>query len=166
MKHWFLPEVPDLLGLLREQARLTSKGIDQFNLWSHGASAHEREVRDSEHQADEAKRRVRVALRSAFTTPLDAEDIYEPSERMDAFDAMGRGKIVGQPTGGSTGQPLVIRLPGGGSARICSKRDRYPDGTEFIGVGVKPDIEIAPTVADVRSGRDVVLEKALRLLGR
>jgi C-terminal processing protease CtpA/Prc len=61
---------------------------------------------------------------------------------------MDRGKIVGQPTGGSTGQPLIIGLPGGGSARICSKRDRYPDGTEFIGVGVQHDVEVLPTIAD------------------
>ena len=82
------------------------------------------------------------------------------------FDVMDRGKIVGQPTGGSTGQPLIIRLPGGGSARICSKRDRYPNGTEFIGVGVQPDVAVAPSIADLRSGRDTVLEKALEALGK
>jgi C-terminal processing protease CtpA/Prc len=82
------------------------------------------------------------------------------------FDVMDRGKIVGQPTGGSTGQPLIIRLPGGGSARICSKRDRYPDGTEFVGVGIQPDVEVAPTIADTRAGRDRVLEKALEVLGK
>jgi C-terminal processing protease CtpA/Prc len=79
---------------------------------------------------------------------------------------MDRGEIVGQSTGGSTGQPLVIHLPGGGSARICSKRDRYPDGTEFVGVGVKPDIEIEPTIADFRSGRDAAVERALELMGK
>ncbi len=83
-----------------------------------------------------------------------------------AFDMMNRGEIVGQPTGGSTGQPLGIRLPGGGSARICAKRDRYPDGTEFIGIGVQPDVESAPTVADLRSGQDTVLERALEILGK
>lgn len=81
------------------------------------------------------------------------------------FDAMGRGTIVGQPTGGSTGQPISFRLPGGGSARICTKRDRYPDGTEFIGVGVQPDIEVTPAVEDVRAGRDTALERALEVLG-
>lgn len=34
------------------------------------------------------------------------------------FDLMGRGKIIGEPTGGSTGQPLTFSLPGGGSARL------------------------------------------------
>jgi carboxyl-terminal processing protease len=78
-----------------------------------------------------------------------------------AFDAMRRGDLIGEPTGGSTGQPLQLRLPGGGSARICTKRDRYPDGREFVGKGVQPTIAVAPTVADVVAGRDTVLERAL-----
>ncbi|HEX4945385.1 MAG TPA: S41 family peptidase [Blastocatellia bacterium] len=78
-----------------------------------------------------------------------------------AFDAMQRGTLLGEATGGSTGQPLVFTLPGGGSARVCTKRDTYPDGREFVGVGVQPHIKIAPTVADQRAGRDTVLEAAL-----
>jgi carboxyl-terminal processing protease len=80
------------------------------------------------------------------------------------FDAMQRGRIVGEPTGGSTGQPLPFNLPGGGWARVCTKRDTYPDGREFVGRGVQPRIVIHPTVSDVRAGRDTVLEAALREL--
>lgn len=83
MKHWFLPEIPDLLGTLREQARVTSAGIDLFRMWSHGDSTQERAIRDREHDADAAKRALQVGLRSAFSTPLDPEDLYELSERMD-----------------------------------------------------------------------------------
>ena len=78
-----------------------------------------------------------------------------------AFDVMQRGKLIGETTGGSTGQPLSFMLPGGGSARICTKRDTYPDGREFVGVGVQPHIAVAPTVADFRATRDTVLEAAL-----
>lgn len=81
-----------------------------------------------------------------------------------AFDAMGRGRLVGEPTGGSTGQPLLFPLPGGGQGRICTKRDTYPDGKEFVGVGVQPDVRIAPTLADLAAGRDTVLERAAALL--
>lgn len=84
MKHWFLPEVPDLLGLLARQAALTTAGIEHFAAWAGGEVAREQQVRDLEHQADEAKRALRSALRAAFTTPLDPEDLYELSERMDA----------------------------------------------------------------------------------
>lgn len=80
------------------------------------------------------------------------------------FDLMGRGKIIGEPTGGSTGQPLSFPLPGGGSARVCSKQNRYPDGRQFVGVGIQPQIRVQPTVADFRAGRDPVLEKALEYL--
>jgi carboxyl-terminal processing protease len=76
-----------------------------------------------------------------------------------AFDAMKRGKIAGEPSGGSTGQPLPFNLPGGGWARVCTKRDSYPDGREF-----QPQVVVHPTVSDVRAGRDTVLEAALREL--
>lgn len=84
MKHWFLPEVPDLLGLLASQARITTAGIEHFSAWSDGEASREQQVRDHEHQADAAKRALRSALRAAFTTPLDPEDLYELSERLDA----------------------------------------------------------------------------------
>lgn len=80
------------------------------------------------------------------------------------FQTSGRGKVIGTKTNGSTGQPLRIQLPGGGSARICTKRDTYPDGRDFVGIGCIPDIEIEPTRSDIASGRDVVLEKAIQVL--
>ncbi|HEX5053891.1 MAG TPA: S41 family peptidase [Planctomycetota bacterium] len=83
-----------------------------------------------------------------------------------AFAAMRRGPLVGEATGGSTGQPLFFQLPGGGSARVCTKRDQGPDGQEFVGVGVQPTVPSAPTVADVLAGRDTVLECALAELAK
>ena len=81
-----------------------------------------------------------------------------------AFQTSGRGKVIGQRTNGSTGQPLRVQLPGGGSARICTKRDTYPDGRDFVGIGCIPDIEVEPTRQDVAAGRDPVLEKAMEVL--
>lgn len=78
-----------------------------------------------------------------------------------AFDLAGRGPLVGEATGGSTGQPLMFALPGGGQARVCTKRDTYPDGREFVGVGVIPDRKVPTTVADLRAGRDRALEAAI-----
>lgn len=80
------------------------------------------------------------------------------------FDYMKRGAIIGEPTGGSTGQPLPFTLPGGIGARVRSKHDTYPDGREFVDVGVQPSVLVRPTVAGVRAGRDEVLEAALRYL--
>lgn len=71
---------------------------------------------------------------------------------------------VGQRTLGSTGQPLQIELPGGGGARICTKRGTYSDGHEFVGIGCIPDVEVVPTRADVAAGRDIIFEKTAALL--
>jgi C-terminal processing protease CtpA/Prc len=77
-----------------------------------------------------------------------------------SFDMLKAGIILGEPTGGSTGQPLSFRLPGGGSGRVCTLQTRYADGREFVGVGVQPKIRVTPTVADFRAGKDTVLESA------
>ena len=81
-----------------------------------------------------------------------------------AFDAMNRGKIMGEATGGSTGQPLQFTLPGGLMGRVCTKRDLYPDGKVFVGVGVQPNITIKPNIVDIKTGKDTVLEAALKYL--
>jgi len=81
-----------------------------------------------------------------------------------AYVGMKRGALIGEPTGGSTGQPLAFALPGGIMARVCTKRDAYPDGTEWNGKGIQPNVLVRPTVADVQAGRDAVLEAALQFL--
>ncbi len=71
---------------------------------------------------------------------------------------------IGQNSYGSTGQPYMFDLPGGGSARICTKKDTYPDGREFVGYGIKPDIEVKSTLKDYLQKKDPVLDKALGYL--
>jgi carboxyl-terminal processing protease len=78
-----------------------------------------------------------------------------------AFRTIARGRTVGGATGGSTGQPIWVKLPGGGKGRICAKRDTFADGTSFVGKGLKPDVPVNPSLADFFSGRDVVLERAI-----
>jgi carboxyl-terminal processing protease len=81
-----------------------------------------------------------------------------------AINAAGRAKLVGEKTAGTTGMPLMIDLPRGGRARICTKWDSYPDGREFVGVGVIPDVEVHPTRESLAAGKDAVLEKGLQTL--
>lgn len=78
-----------------------------------------------------------------------------------SFRSAKRGTVIGETTGGSTGNPMMFHLPGGGLAFLCTKDDAFADGTVFEGVGIPPDIEVKPTVADIRQGRDPVLEKAV-----
>lgn len=43
----------------------------------------------------------------------------------------------------------------------------YPDKRPTQRIGIVPDVEVRPTMAGIRSGRDEVLEEAIRqILGR
>ena len=81
-----------------------------------------------------------------------------------SFAQAHRGEIIGEPTAGSTGQPLSFKLPGGGGARICTLHESFADGRQFIGVGIQPNILAHQTRADVIAGRDAALERAVHLL--
>ncbi|EPE9901141.1 putative S41 family peptidase [Flavobacterium psychrophilum] len=83
-----------------------------------------------------------------------------------AYDNSKRGIKIGQRTGGSTGQPISFDLPEGGKMRICTKRDMYPDGKEFVGIGIIPDIEINETIESIQKGKDIVLEKAIEVINK
>jgi len=80
------------------------------------------------------------------------------------IDGWGRFTTVGEPTWGSTGQPLSLQLPGGGGARICTKRDTYPDGRDFVGYGVQPAVKIERTPAALIGKEDNILSKGLEVL--
>jgi uncharacterized protein Yka (UPF0111/DUF47 family) len=82
-KRWFLPDSPDLLGMLRAQAAITVEAMDALVAWSGGDAAAAVTVRDCEHRADETKRQLWLALRDAFSPPLDAEDLYSLSADLD-----------------------------------------------------------------------------------
>lgn len=71
---------------------------------------------------------------------------------------------MGQNSNGSTGNPIMYQLEGGIQFQICSKKDTYSDGREFVGYGVKPDIEVVPTVEDFIKGYDRGLQEALKYL--
>ena len=83
-RSWFLPETPDVVGILCRQAMVTSEGMQALVAWASGDPAAARRLRDTEHRADDVKRELRQALTVAFTTPVDAEDLYVMSERLDA----------------------------------------------------------------------------------
>ena len=76
------------------------------------------------------------------------------------FRNMKRGTIIGTPSGGSTGNPIGFDLPGGGWVVICTKKDTYPDGTEFVGVGILPDIEVQETVSSFLSKSETGIDNS------
>ena len=40
----------------------------------------------------------------------------------------------------------------------------YPDGTETQRIGIKPDIEIHPSIKGISEQRDEILEKAIEII--
>lgn len=78
------------------------------------------------------------------------------------FRTNRRAAIIGAPTCGTTGTPLLLNLSCGGRARICSVGYRLLDGTEFIRRGIQPDILAENTLEDLKNGYDRVLERGFR----
>lgn len=98
-----------------------------------------------------------VVLTSAATYSA-AEDFTA------AFQTLKLGIVIGEPTGGSTGQPVMFTLPGGGMGGVCAKRDLFSDGREFIGIGIMPDILVRPSFKGIVAGSDEVLDAAVEYL--
>jgi uncharacterized protein len=82
-KRWFLPETPDVLGMLRRQLAVTIEGVDAFARWAGGDAAAAQGIRDAERQGDIARRDLLSALREAFVTPLEPEDLFALSRGID-----------------------------------------------------------------------------------
>ncbi|MDO5327964.1 MAG: S41 family peptidase [Clostridia bacterium] len=74
--------------------------------------------------------------------------------------------FIGNNTGGTSGQPLCEALESGGFFRICTRRCVAQNGEDIYNKGFTPDIRIIPTVEDIASGRDMVLEKGLEIIKR
>lgn len=79
------------------------------------------------------------------------------------FKDNGRAVLVGETTGGSSGQPASYDFGNGMSFRVSTKREYMPDGSPFEGIGIRPDIEVTQTAADIAAGRDSVLAKAVEI---
>lgn len=80
------------------------------------------------------------------------------------FKGAKRGKIIGTPTGGSTGNPIFIDLGFGLGCCICTKHELDTDGNEFIGIGIQPDIVAEEDINTFLNNGDSVIEKALDFL--
>lgn len=92
---------PNVLSLLVAQGKLTQDGLSHFANWSESGSA---DASDQVHrcrtEAYQARRDLLAALQDALSTPLDQEDIYILSERLDrvlneAKDAVREAEVLG-----------------------------------------------------------------------
>jgi carboxyl-terminal processing protease len=84
-----------------------------------------------------------------------AEDFTVP------FKDNGRATIIGETTNGSTGQPYMYNFGDGISIGIGTKRAYMPNGAEFEGIGIVPDIAVPVQREDLYAGKDRALERAI-----
>jgi hypothetical protein len=95
-----------------------------------------------------------VAVLSSARTAGAAEDF------LVAFRNGARGPIIGEATAGSTGQTLLLPLAAGWQLRLTVTRDAFPDGTEFVRTGIRPELPVEVRVDDLLAGRDAALDRA------
>ena len=79
-----------------------------------------------------------------------------------AFRSAPGSVVIGSTTAGADGNVSEIPLPGGLRTMISGIGVFYPDKKPTQRVGIVSDIEVKPTIAGIRAGRDEVLEEALR----
>ena len=79
----------------------------------------------------------------------------------NALKVHKRAKLYGINSFGNVLQGYYFALDDGGVVMVATHDVRGPDGKRLENVGVKVDHEVRQTLATVRSGRDVVIDRAL-----
>ncbi len=96
---------------------------------------------------------------------LISEKTYSAGEDfVSAFLSTGRGKLIGRPTAGTTGNPIGFELPGLGGVQICTKVDYLTNGREFVGYGIQPDILVKESYDDFKNNKHTILEQGVDYL--
>lgn len=75
---------PDFFGLLLRHAEKIDEGVRTFHRFLEtGAGEDARRVRELEKEADQLRRELRGKVFDSFVTPIDREDLYYLSRRLD-----------------------------------------------------------------------------------
>jgi C-terminal processing protease CtpA/Prc len=101
------------------------------------------------------------------TAMLIDERAISQSEHSGLFYKTANDTVfIGGPTTGANGDVTWFAVPGGIRINFSGHDVRWPDGKQLQRVGLKPDVEVLPTIAGIRAGRDEVLEKAVEYLSQ
>lgn len=121
-----------------------------------------------------------VVTRDALRTPEHVEPFFtgsvcvligprtfsSASDMADGIKTFHLATLIGEETGGrgnSFGEIYPFVLPASGlSGQVSTARFVRANGDTTDAGGVRPDIEIKPTIEDRRAGRDAALERAKR----
>jgi carboxyl-terminal processing protease len=78
------------------------------------------------------------------------------------LQAIGRARVFGQPSAGRALPSTFISLPNGDILQVATGRLADPKGRELEGKGVAPDVVVPLDRAALATGRDPVIDAALR----
>ena len=81
------------------------------------------------------------------------------------FEAANGTKFIGSPTEGANGDVTNLAVPGGIYVGFSGQGIWHADGRQLQRVGLQPTVEVKPTIAGIRAGKDEVLDKAIEYLG-
>lgn len=148
--HWFLPESPDLLGMLTHQLDVTIAGVEQFAAWASGDPEAAANVHAREHEADDVKLELQRMLRDAFTTPMEPEDLFALSQKIDwilnyAKDAIGESEVMACPPDEAVAEMAMLlaratRDLGEGVARLSENDDpAHPSPIDAAKAAIKSE---------------------------
>lgn len=109
---------------------------------------------------DVAPRRDHPAYGGPITLLESSATASAGEDLLAAFRGTARGVIIGESSAGSAGDVASFPLPKNWGVQFSVTRHALADGTEFVGVGIKPDVLVVPTVDDLLAGNDPALERA------
>lgn len=103
-----------------------------------------------------------AAFAGAVRVLIDGRSASSSEVFAAAVQDSRRGKVLGSQSAGGVLLSYIEKLPTGGSILFPVAEFRRSSGQALEGKGVTPDVLVVPTPADLREGRDAVLEAARR----
>lgn len=95
------------------------------------------------------------------------EEAISVGEFMSMLFSQAPGAILmGSATAGADGPSSYFQLPGDIYAGFTGTGIYWKDGSETQRAGIRPDVEVLPTIKGFRQNRDELVEKAVRYLTR
>jgi len=80
------------------------------------------------------------------------------------LEAANGTTFIGSPTMGANGDVTSLSIPGGAYVSFTGQGVWHADGQQLQRLGLQPTVEVRPTLAGIRDGKDEVLEKAVEYL--
>jgi uncharacterized protein len=149
---WLLPETPDVLGLLRRQVAIAIDGVRGFAAWAGGDAAGRAAAAEAGRVGDVAKRELLSALRVAFITPLEPEDVFTLSRAIDRVASEARGVM-------SESEAMACP-PDAGLARMAALLGEALAHLDAAIAGLGSDPDAATASADAAIAAERALEDA------